>query len=226
VGVRKFLPSGNSAGGDTPVVATDSTNDLVYQQNGAGEQGDIGASGSLFSVAYASNVSAGAPQLSFLDVQGNPVGRPVVAGSAVVPRWVTVAGTSQGFVYLYDNATSVAESFIASSAADAGAPDGGDAGAVPSFVFPGANRAISARAISDSPGGAGGVGVAILYTTGLSLAYVKADGVMHQGPSMVITETSDGSFVMAVTSFGGSFGLSLYNSTAQSTQMAASGCMR
>jgi hypothetical protein len=107
--------------------------------------------------------------------------------------------------------------------ATAGIVDGGDASTYSTFSFPGAIHAIEGRALSDYAG-VGGVGVATLYANGLSFAYVNADGMTHIAPSSVIAHTYAGGDQINISTFGGSFGVSLYSTATQSTQMAASGC--
>jgi hypothetical protein len=55
------------------------------------------------------------------------------------------------------------------------------------------------------------VGVALLYATGLSFAYVDANGATHVGPLSVIPHTYAAGDQIYITNFGGSFGLSLYS---------------
>ena len=134
--------------------------------------------------------------------------------------WETVAATAQGFVYLVDQG-GVLERFIPTLGASVALPDN-DAAAVAGFTFAGGVRAWNGHAISDDTGGLGGVGVALLYPDGLSLAYVSADGTTHSGPLSVIAHTYVNGDQINITNFGGSFGLSLYSAASQSTQMAAS----
>ena len=108
---------------------------------------------------------------------------------------------------------------------DAGvvASDASDAGFA-GFTFAGGLQAIDAHALNDDTGGHGGVGVALLFPTGLSFAYVDADGLTHTGPLSVIPQTYKAGDQVNITNFGGSFGVSLYSAASHSTQMAASGC--
>jgi hypothetical protein len=97
-----------------------------------------------------------------------------------------------------------------------------DGGVFAGFSF--ASTAQCAKTISEDPAGLGGVGAALLEKNGVSFLYVKADGVDHLGPSTVFTHSYVAADEITVTSSGGSFGLSLYDSAAHSTQIAASGC--
>lgn len=85
-------------------------------------------------------------------------------------------------------------------------------------------QANAARAIADQTGGAGGVGLALQYPTMVSFAYVNTDGIGHQGPDTVFPHTYATGDEVSLTNFGGSFVVSLYNASANSTQIAASGC--
>jgi hypothetical protein len=224
--IEKFLVDGRSAGGDSDVVPTDDPGGVIWPNAQTG----VGTSGSLFGAAYISSpLSGNTPLLTVLDAVGNEVGSPIIAGPAPGGKaWVAVAGTSQGFVYFYDDPSAVTETFFptAGDAGVIGGPvDGGDGGAFPTFSFPGAVRALNARPISDDmPGGAGGVGVALLYSNGVSFAYVNADGVGHQGPNSIFPHTYGSGDIVSMTNLSGSFVVSLYNAAGHSMQVAASGC--
>ena len=216
--IKSFRRNGQAAGGTSPV-PTDQPSATVFDYYDRNEQGSVAAGPNLFGVAF-QQTNTNNPSLTILDLSGNQVGGsvPIASGNH---NWVTVGATAQGFVYLYDNGSSVAEAFVPTSA-DAGAvvSDAGLSG----FTFTGAIGAYEAHAINDDTGGLGGVGVALLYSNGLSFAYVNADGVAHVGPLSVIAHTYAAYDQVNITNFGGSFGLSLYSAATQSTQMAASGC--
>jgi hypothetical protein len=227
VAVDKFLAGGQSAGGGTSPVPTNNPNAYVLYKNG----GSVGASGNLFGAAYV-DVASSNPAFTVLDAVGNQVGNSfeiVPASSKTSGNWVAVAGTSKGFVYFYDKQSpaSVNEVFLPTSG-DAGVvgelSDGGDAGTFKTFSFSGAVQANAARAIGDEPGGAGGVGLALLYPSGVSFAYVNADGVGHQGPTPLFAHNYAAGDEVSLTNLAGSFVVSLYDTTAHSTQVAASGC--
>jgi hypothetical protein len=150
--------------------------------------------------------------------------------TAYTSDWVTLGGTSAGFVGFYDvyQTGGVAEVLVP-VAADGGVPgafagDAGDAGAFPGFQFPGTKTAVYARAMNDDVGGVGGVGAAFLFSDGVDFAYVNADGVTHVGPSSLISHTYAGGDIIHVNNTGGSFGVSLFSTAAHSTQVMASGC--
>jgi hypothetical protein len=223
--IQKYLASGLAAGGDIDVVPTDDPSGLITNTNYEG--GAVGVSGNLYGVAYQSNVVNAQPELTVLDALGNPVGAPFgVAPANGSDAWVAVAGTSQGFVYFYDNAPSatVEEVFLPASV-DAGVVGAGsDASTFGSFALGGDIRATSARAISDDMGGVGGVGVDLLYPQGVSFAYINADGVGHQGPNQVFAHTAASGDYTSMTNFDGSFVVSLYVAANHLTQVSASSC--
>ncbi len=232
VKVQKYLPDGRPAGGSTQVVPTIDPTGAIYGA-GAYESGGVGESGNLFGVAYKTSGSLGYydPGLTVLDALGNPVGPSVdvqLPGSSQNAVWQTVGGTAQGFVYFFDqqSPSAVTEVFVPASP-DAGVIggdlDGGDAGGFQRFSFPGAVRANAARAVGDM-GGAGGVGLALLYSNGVSFAYVNADGVGHQGPNSLLAHSYGADDEVSMTNLQGSFVVSLYDNANHSTQIAASGC--
>jgi len=218
VKVRKFLPDGRSAGGDTDEVPTDRTDS--YAGNYYGE---VGVCGNLLGVGYR-GYSDSEPKLTVLDKLGNQVGSTVVLAPSGTSSWVTVAGTSAGFVTFYDH-TGVAETLVpVDSSGNVAAATGADAGALPGFHFTGTKVANSGRAINDDVGGVGGVGLALLYDDSVAFAYVSADGSTHVGPGTVISHSRAAADYINITNFAGSFGVSLYSALAHSTQMAATGC--
>ncbi len=222
LGVKNFLPSGQAAGGDTAVVPTNTPSSAPDQD--AVEQGSIASLSGLFGVAFEDS-NTGYPWLSILDSTGNQLGSSVQVAS-VAGAWVTIGATAQGVVYLYDDVTKVSGVLVPTSAdagATAGIVDGGDASSYAGFSFPGAIHAVEGRALSDYAG-VGGVGVALLYADAVSFAYVNAGGATYVAPSSVIAHTYAAGDQINITTFGGSFGVSLYSAATQSTQMAASGC--
>jgi hypothetical protein len=219
--VRKFLPSGQGAGGDT-------NNVIALWYGYRNDQAAVGTSGDLFGVGSASNDgngSASIPLLTILNAKGGKVGDTIGLVSSYNMSWVTVGGTSAGFVGIFGNGQNITEAFVPISAnpSDAGVFVATDAGAptvIAGFTVPSA--ASRARAISDDTGGTGGVGIVLLEPSGASFLYIDADGMSHVGPGTAIS--GSGGSMAAVTNFAGSFGVSLYNAAAHSTQMAATGC--
>jgi hypothetical protein len=224
--VKKFRPNGTQAGGDTGVVPAAAG----YQSDLNTDDCHVGRSGNFFGVAsrdpiFASNYAL----LTVLDGTGNQAG-PIEALSQTIlaDNWMTVGGTSSGFVNLYRSGNTLYEFFTPTSG-DAGVlplpvVDGGDAGRATfaGFNFP--TTAVRAHAINDDTGGAGGVGVVLLQSDVVNVLYVNADGVTHQLISGVISSGTGAE--AAITNYQGSFGVSLYSASAtnHSTQMVASIC--
>jgi len=216
--LSKFLPNGNSAGGGANPVDYGTVGVDPYPH----DFGAAASCGTFTGVAFFGN---GGPyiNISVLDTSGNPIaGSPVSVGN-IRQNWTTLGSVSQGFVQLYDNGAGTTEAFVPVSA-DAGItiPDAGFSG----FVFPGAVSAVDVRVENDDTGGAGGVGVALLYANGVSFAYINADGVTHTNPQSVLTpmypyQTLD---LVHISQFGGSFVVSDYSSAENRTYLAASGC--
>ncbi|MGO9832906.1 MAG: hypothetical protein ACLP1X_01690 [Polyangiaceae bacterium] len=230
VAVAKFLVGGQAAGGSTNPVPTNDPNGYVYNPTlgyalvPSSVSGSVGESGNLLGVAYL-DTPGNNPGITVLDSVGNQVGSSFELVPDAGGGWSAVGGTSNGFVYVYDKASpsSVAEIFLPTSG-DAGVIGSGDAGAFPTFSFTGGARANAARAIADGTGGVGGVGLALLYPTQVSFAYVNADGVGHQGPETVFAHTYNDGDEVSMTNVAGSFVVSLYDSSTRSTKVAASGC--
>lgn len=221
--VAKFLTNGASAGGDTDTVPTGGSGDSVDY-----ESASVGTSRGLFGVAFLN--SSIYPSLTVLDVMGNQVGtsieiatlQPGISGADGY-YWVTVAGTNEGFVY-FEGLSPVREWFIPTLSDGGGIESLVDGGAFSSFTLPGTTGAVIARAISDDTGGTGGVGTVLLYPDGISYLYVSADGTTHVGPNQVISHSQGVGDEVAITEYGGSFGLSLYSAAEHLTRMASSGC--
>jgi hypothetical protein len=217
VKVRKFLPDGRSAGGDTDEVPTDRPDNLTRSY------GEVGASGNLFGVGYI-GYSDIFPRLTVMDKLGNQVGSTIELQQTANSNWVTVAGTSAGFVTFCDQA-GVAETLVpVDSSGNVAAATGADAGVLSGFHFTGTKPANTGRAINDDVGGVGGVGLALFYDDGVAFAYVNADGLTHVGPGTAIPHSYSTGDYINITNFAGSFGVSLYSAAAHSTQMAATGC--
>jgi hypothetical protein len=228
IAIGKFTASGQSAGGGTSAVPTDSPDDSA-NYNGGQDMGSVGESRDLFGATFL-NITGSTQWLTVVDGQSNLVGSPIEVTTMGAGNWIEVGGTAGGFVYFYDQQSpgGVTSAFLASSG-DAGVmggfADGGDAG-FPTFTFPGGIRARAGRAIADDTGGgAGGVGLALLYTTGgASFAYVNSDGISHTPINSVLTDNYSSQDEVSLTNLAGSFVLSLYSANAHSTQVVASGC--
>jgi hypothetical protein len=137
-----------------------------------------------------------------------------------------VAGTSQGFVTVYNgtsslNAASLLATFVSNSASgDAGVP----VGATHSFLGgPGYVGYWSADGRSDGTG----AGFAVLYPDGsVSFLYFNADGSTHSSPQIAMEQPNLASLgdEVKLTNFGGTFAVSLYSSAEHLTRMVASIC--
>jgi hypothetical protein len=221
--VRKFRANGSSAGGDTDSVPTDRSDNLTSGY----ASGVIAAAGKLFGVGYLAYNGA-YPYLTVLDAIGNQVGQTLpLQQSQTGASWITAGGTQAGFTVFYAQ-SGIGETFIPIAADGTGTLAGGvDGGAMQGFHFAGSKPAEYARALNDDNGGAGGVGLAILYDDGVAFAYVNPDGVSHVGPASVIAHTyvggANGDY-LNIANFGGSFAVSLFSKTDHSTQVVASSC--
>jgi hypothetical protein len=227
VTIQKFLANGSPAGGNSTVVPTDSPQNMVVANSNVA-QGAVAESQGFFGVGYSSAVTDYATEMTVLDPTGTPIGSSIL----VVPEstsgsssWTAVGGTSQGFVYFYDdeNAGGVGEVFLPTAAGIGVVGAGSDASTFTGFSFPGTVRATAARAVDDSAG-AGGVGLALLYASGVSFAYVQPDGSHHVGPSPVFPHATAAADYTSLTNLNGSFVVSLYSSANHATEVAASGC--
>jgi hypothetical protein len=224
--VRKFRANGSSAGGDTDSVPTDRSDNATSNYSG----GIIAAAGKLFGVGYM-NYGNNLPYLTVLDALGNQVGQTIPLQQNQTPGvWITAGGTGAGFVAFYDlySQGGIGETFVPVGADGTVAlAQGVDGGATQGFQFPGTKTAVYARALNDDNGGAGGVGLAILYNDGVAFAYVNADGLTHVGPASVIAHTYVGgsqSDYLNISNFSGSFAVSLFSKTEQMTRVVASSC--
>jgi hypothetical protein len=219
--IRRFLADGRSAGGDTDSVPTTITSN---DTSGYGS-GTVAASRTLFGVAYLAS-SSNAPYLTVLDAVGNQVGATLpLQQKSVGSYWVTAAGTNAGFLTFWDQAGVAATLVPVGSDGTVSAGQASlDAGALPGFQFSGTKTATDGRALNDDVGGAGGVGLALLYDDGVAFAYVNADGLTHVGPASVMAHSRAGGDRINISNFAGSFAVSLYSVSEHKTRVAASAC--
>jgi hypothetical protein len=132
-----------------------------------------------------------------------------------------VAGTPQGFVAAYSEPSATFVTFIPTSSSGIVS----DGGAFPTMTLAGgATNGQGLLAVGDDvgTGGAKGVGVALNYNSGLSFAYVSADGSQVSGPISVLSNPGADTFSM--TNYNGSMVLTVYGQDSYSAQIAASGC--
>jgi hypothetical protein len=231
----KFAADGSSAGGTSAIPTDDPSGHVAPYNYGQGEVA-FSAAG-LFAVSYL-NVQSHLPYLTILDTLGTEVGSPIplpAAGNAG-GTFVSVAGTSQGFVAVYNGispSTKVASllaTYVSNSdVGDAGVSDGGDGGTTPvGATYPYAGGyAFSgywgARGSSDGIG----AGFAVLYPAGsVSFLYFGGDGSTRTSPQAILQQakTASAGDEVNLTNYGGTFAVSLYSSAEHLTRMAASSC--
>jgi hypothetical protein len=220
--VGRFGADGSNLG-ITRAIPTDDPSGSVNGYNPA--EGEVAFSGSTFAVAYFSS-STNLPLLTLVDASDalTEVGSPVKLPSATWTHVVAVAGTSQGFVAVY-NGTSSSNTLLATYVSNS---DSGDAG-VPvgaTYAFLGGEAYQdywSTRGASDGTG----AGFAVLYPDGsVSFLYFSADGSTHGNPQTVLQQVNNaGSSDEAhITSFGGKFAVSLYSRAEHLTRVITSTC--
>ncbi len=219
---KKFFPNCASAGSDTNTVPSSFYSGYV--------QAGVATSGDLLAVGWIQNPGGypHTPYLTLLDPTGNQFGGfvKITNDDADADNFMSVGGTAAGFVSICADGATVHE-FFSPISGDAGVVGGPgdpllDGGTFPGFTF--ASTAQGGRTISEDPSGAGGVGVALLERSGVSFLYINGDGVTHVGPTTVFSHAYAAADQIALTSTGGSFGVSLFDSAGHSTMMAASGC--
>jgi hypothetical protein len=209
----------------TSVIPTDDPTGSVYDSDFA--EGEVALSGSTFAVAY-SSLAGGLPSLTFVDAMdpfSAEVGTPVTLPSAIQGGLFAVAGTSQGFVTVYNGnspSNALLATFVSNSASgDAGVPVGAPRAFLGGYAY---QHAWSARGRSDGTG----AGFAVLYPDGsVSFLYFKADGSTQTSPQQVMgpqLKLADPGDEVQVTNFGGAFAVSLYSGADHLTRMVASIC--
>jgi hypothetical protein len=228
VRVAKFLVTGRTASGGNDSVTTTNANNSTYTE------GHVAAAGNLFGVVYTAQENQW-PYLTVLDPAGSVVGSPIALANASTAGhyWTVLGGTRQGFVAFYDAPGGGVSEVFVPLLGDGGVAlpsDAGDAGSLAGFNFPGTQQAQFAVAISDDTGGAGGVGLALIFPDHVSFAYVNADGLTHVNPTLVFSHAYGGAAwgttqdMLGLTNLGGSFAVSVYSAAEQRTRIAASGC--
>jgi hypothetical protein len=212
--------------GITRAVPTDNPSATVNPSDRS--SGEVAFSGSTFAVAFSSDATA-YPLLTFvdaLDPLSAEVASPVALPSANQDNPVAVAGTSQGFVAVYNGTSSsktnsLLATYVSNSpSGDAGVPVGATYAFLGGFAY---NSAWSTRGSSDGTG----AGFAALYPDGsVSFLYFSGDGSMHGNPQTVLqqTGTAGGGDEAHITSFAGKFAVSLYSSAEHLTRVITSTC--
>ena len=223
VKVGYFAATGANAGG-TNALPTDDPSSIV--DNGNRAQGEVAFSGGTFAVEYL-NYSVNTLYLTLLDTQGDEVGTPVSFSPAFARAgtvFVSVAGTAQGFVAVYNGSSSAGgasllATFVSNSASgDAGVPVGA------TYAFPGGQAYAGPWSVRGSSDGTG-AGFVVHYPDGsVSFLYFGGDGSPRGTPQTVLyqQEPTTPYDEVLVTNFGGTFAVSLFSSTEHSTQVIAS----
>jgi hypothetical protein len=223
--VRRFLPDGRSAGGDTSVVPTRAGSNNDSNTNDC----QVGTAGNLLGAAYRDDAN-GLPYLTILDSDGLQVGNLLAFGTSAA-GWVAVGGTTGGFVTLFNvSGATVNGAFVPTSGptgiiADGGTDvdAGGDAGIAGRFTnFSIVSNAGFGKMVSDDTGGLGGVGAVLLEPNGASFLYVTANGSKRLASGTIISSAHGAE--IGLSNYLGSFAVSLYDSTTHATQVVASGC--
>jgi hypothetical protein len=227
---RKFLADGSPAGGDTGAVSVvPQIDDYTWQQG-------MGASGTLFAVGSRA-YSTGLPFLALLDINGNAVGSPVQISGGAAGRWVNVGGTTNGFVFLFQDGSAAkingtyipklpdGSGVVVPAGAGGAGGAGGDSGAGGgsgwnTFTVPSTATGYNAAYTISDELGAGGTGTVFLEANGASFLYVEADGKTLHSVGTVLS-SSTGSWT-SITNYRGSFSVSLFESAKHATQAAAS----
>jgi hypothetical protein len=234
----KFGVDGSNAGG-TNAIPTDDPSGAVFTQFDWGE-GEVAFSGGTFAVPWFGNTMmyfAKLPYLTLFDTQGGEVGNPVnfspAFASAQGDGFVAIAGTSQGFVTVYNGtsssgASSLLSTFVSPSASgDTGVSVSGDAGMPVGATYGLGGKAYASPVSVRGSGDGTGAGFAVLYPNGsVTFLYFGADGSPRGSPQTVLYQTNptgDGDEVQ-VTNFGGTFAVSLYSTIEHLTRMVAPTC--
>ena len=173
---------------------------------------------------FYSVVLTSAPFVTVLDTQGNQVGKTFSLQASPAPTgWLTGAATSAGYVAFYEQG-GIQTSFVSPDAkGNVSAAQYTDAGVLDGFHFNGTENANGAIALNDDVGGAGGVGLAILYGGKVSFAYVNPDH-SHVNPATVVAHTYGNGDYVNISNSAGSFAVSLWSNAEQKVYVAATTC--
>jgi hypothetical protein len=223
--VGRFGADGSNLG-ITRALPTDDPSGFVWAADVA--QGEVAFSGNTLAAAYSTTAPGPGPSLTFVDASDatTEVGSPLTHLPGSVNASVAVAGTSQGFVAVYNGSStagtaSLLATYVSNSASgDAGVPVGA------TYAFLGGYALQTDRSTRGSSAGTG-AGFAALYPDGsVSFLYFSADGSIHGNPQTVLQQANpagDGDEAN-ITSFGDKFAVSLYSSTEHLTRVITSTC--
>jgi hypothetical protein len=243
--LAKFGADGANAG-STSAIPTENPSGSVSNYNQG--EGEVAFSGNLFAVAYV-HFWDQVPYLTILDAMG--VGVTPIKLPSSEQSFVSVAGTSQGFIALYNGAVpggaaSVLATFVSNASSGAagaggagsgaaGAAGAAGAGALPTigatYAFPGGRayryqEPYGPRAARGSSDGIG-AGFAVLYPEGsVSFLYFSGDGSTHASPQTALQQSNTASAgdIPHISTYAGSFAVSLYSGAEHLTRMVASSC--
>jgi hypothetical protein len=159
----------------------------------------------------------GLPDVALLN-SGSASGDVLLNATAVYPSWITVGGTPEGIVSVWNiDMGQLTAKFLPISS------DGG-AGTLVSVPLAGIGATVGGRAVGDN--GPGAVGVGVLSTGGLAFAYVPPGLMPTFGPSSEIgySYAAGSADEFNVASWGGSFVLGLYRESSHNVTAIVSGC--
>jgi hypothetical protein len=226
--MAKFGADGSNAGSTSAIPSDDPSGFVSTFNNG---QSEVAYSGGLDAATFFSTGLF--PYLTILDTLGAEVGSPVKLPSALsysgysAGSFVAVAGTSQGFVAVYNGTSAAnANSLLATVVSNIAPIDAGTVAVSATVAFPGGfgyGGSWSARGSSDGVG----AGFAVLYPDGsVNFIYFGGNGALGASPQSVLQQASTASAgdEVQMTNYGGSFAVSLYSSGEHLTRMVASGC--
>ena len=217
--VRKYHPSGAASGSAINAVPTVGG---IYEPANE-DDAYAGVSGTYLGLAYQST-NNNWPYLTILDGSGFQVGPLVNVQAGGIDNWTACGGTTAGFVTMFTGGGRVGGAFVPLTGAGSVISDGGvpDAGLAPFKTFSFTSTATTGKIINDDGGGAGGVGAVLLENDGAAFVYVTADGSKAQDYGTVIS--ASGGIQADISSFQGSFVVSLYSGSAHAAQATVSSC--
>jgi hypothetical protein len=226
--MAKFGADGTNAGSTSAIPSDDPSGFVSGYNNGESE---VAYSGGLYAAAFFSTNLF--PYVTILDTLGAEVGGPVKLPLAEsysgysTGSFVSVAGTSQGFVAVYNGTSAAnANSLLATFVSNVAPVDAGTASVGTTVAFPGGyayGGSWNARGSSDGIG----AGFAVLYPDGsVNFIYFGGTGALGASPQSVLQQSSTASAgdEVQMTNYGGSFAVSLYSSGEHLTRMVASSC--
>ena len=224
VAIGEYTATGGGTAGGVSAVATDDTGTT----GDSAQQGGVGVSGSLLGVEWLSGLSSPTSfGLTVYNSIGSLVGGPTYVGLGGDDTVAALAGTANGFVCAYCAYQHTTPTMILFASTSGG--EIADGGTFPTSTLTTLSSSrVSAVSDNVGTGGAGGVGVAMLFDNSTGFAYVHADGHTVDGPVNVFSTGRAGGAPseISLTNYNGSFVITVYGQTGSNvfTQIAASGC--